>query len=54
VEKALAHLQAEAETSFDAHCVTALILVLAGKPAEHVNGAQNGLGTLGPRLAFPS
>ena len=54
VEKALAHLQSEAETSFDARCVTALILVLAGKPGEQSNGAkQNGLGQLGPRLAFP-
>jgi len=54
VEKALAHLQGEADTSFDARCVTALILVLAGKPAEQTDGAsQNGLGTLGPRLAFP-
>jgi HD-GYP domain-containing protein (c-di-GMP phosphodiesterase class II) len=54
VEKALAHLQAEADTSFDRRCVTALILVLAGKPAQQSNGTvQNGLGQLGPRLAFP-
>jgi hypothetical protein len=33
--------------------VTALILVLAGKPAQQSNGTvQNGLGQLGPRLAF--
>jgi hypothetical protein len=53
VEKALAHLQAEADTSFDARCVTALILVLAGKPAEQSNGAVHGLGPMGARLAFP-
>ena len=55
VEKALAHLQADADTSFDRRCVTALILVLAGRPAEQSAAAmQNGLGQLGPRLAFPS
>jgi HD-GYP domain-containing protein (c-di-GMP phosphodiesterase class II) len=54
VEKALAHLQSEAETSFDARCVTALILVLAGRPSEQSNGAVQGLGPLGARLAFPS
>jgi HD-GYP domain-containing protein (c-di-GMP phosphodiesterase class II) len=54
VEKALAHLQAEADTSFDRRCVTALILVLAGKAAQQSNGTvQNGLGQLDPRLAFP-
>jgi HD-GYP domain-containing protein (c-di-GMP phosphodiesterase class II) len=52
--KALAHLQSEADTSFDARCVTALILVLAGKPAEQSNGAVQRLGPLGARLAFPS
>jgi HD-GYP domain-containing protein (c-di-GMP phosphodiesterase class II) len=55
VEKALAHLQSESETSFDPRCVTALILVLAGKPAEHsAEAARNGLGSIGPRLAFPN
>ena len=55
VEKAVAHLQAEAETSFDARCVTALILVLAGKPPEQSAAyTQNGVGPLGTRLAFPS
>jgi hypothetical protein len=54
VEKALAHLQSEADTSFDSRCVTALILVLAGKPSEQSNGAVQGLGPLGARLAFPS
>jgi len=54
VEKALAHLQSEVETSFDSRCVTALILVLAGKPSEQSNGTVQGLGPLGARLAFPS
>jgi HD-GYP domain-containing protein (c-di-GMP phosphodiesterase class II) len=54
VEKALAHLQSETDTSFDPRCVTALILVLAGKPSEQSNGAVQGLGPLGARLAFPS
>jgi len=54
VEKALAHLRGEADTSFDARCVTALVLVLAGRPAEETNAAQqNGVGQLGRRLAFP-
>jgi HD-GYP domain-containing protein (c-di-GMP phosphodiesterase class II) len=52
VEKALAHLRGEADTSFDARCVTALVLVLAGRPAEETNAAQqNGVGQLGRRLA---
>jgi HD-GYP domain-containing protein (c-di-GMP phosphodiesterase class II) len=54
VEKALAHLRAESETSFDARCITALVLVLAGKPAEASDLAvRNGLGPMGARLALP-
>jgi putative nucleotidyltransferase with HDIG domain len=54
VEKAIAHLQCEAETSFDPRCVTALILVLAGKPSETSNGTAQGFDPLGARLVFPS
>ena len=54
VEMALAHLQSETDTSFDARCVTAPILVLAGRPSEQSNGTVQGLGPLAARLAFPS
>ena len=36
-----------------AQVATALILVLAGKPAEQSNGAVHGLGPMSARLAFP-